>query len=146
MVKKSPFPPGFLGVDLFYDNAWHTVGEDLKSDGVTVRHGASGEGSAMDVSELGFTVRNGGGKYNPRNPSSPLYGKIGRNTPARATIGLGAPWLRVPPDSGGVAIGDSADFAITGVIDVRVWVVGGPLSVTLVMSQGEGGPASYHVL
>lgn len=125
MGKKSPFAPGFLGVDLYYDDQWNSVGADLldgdlDQTGITVRHGAGSEGGAMEPSSLAFRVRNGDGKYNPRNPSSPLYGKIGRNTPARATVALGAAYADIPA-GGRMYVSDEAALRPTGDIDIRWW-------------------------
>ncbi len=117
---KSPFPSGFLGVDLSYSGAWQPLGTDLDQSGVVVSHGSRSEGASPDVSSLAFTVKNGDGKYSPRNPNSPLYGLIGRNTPARATLALGANWVDIAGDSGSSAYTpDVAALDITGDIDIR---------------------------
>lgn len=117
---KSPFPEGFLGVDLSYSGAWQPLGTDLDQSGVSVQHGARSEGGTPDVSSLNFTVKNGDGKYSPRNPMSPLYGLIGRNTPARATVALGAPWVDIRAASNSSAHTPSvANLNITGDIDIR---------------------------
>src|SRR5690606_29786452 len=42
--------------------------------------------SHSDVGECTFTLNNRDGKYSPRNPRSPLYGKIGRNTPMQLRL------------------------------------------------------------
>lgn len=120
LVKKSPFPAGFLGVDLNYDGIWNPLGADLDQAGVSARHGATSEGGAADVSSLAFTVKNGDGKYSPRNPNSPLFTKIGRNAPARATVSLGAPWLDLPAGSTAYTA-DTVANSITGDIDIRWW-------------------------
>jgi len=119
-MVKSPFPTGFLGVDLEYDGVWNSVGTDLDQEGVSVAHGARSEGGTADVSSLEFRVKNGDGKYSPRNPNSALYGKIGRNTPARATAALGAPWLNFEESVAAWATTpDTAALSITGDIDLR---------------------------
>lgn len=117
---KSPFPDNFARVWLSYDGNWNSTPGDLDQAGISIRHGASSEGGAADTSSLSFRFKNGDGKYNPRNPSSPLYGKIGRNTRARSTLALGAPFL-----SGGtggyVSTPDSAGVSTTGDLDLRWW-------------------------
>lgn len=118
--RKSPFPANFLGVDLSYSGAWQPVDQDTDQAGVTVSHGSRSEGGTPDVSSLAFTVKNGDGKYSPRNPNSPLYGLIGRNTPARATLALGANWLDIRAASNSSAhTPDVAALDITGDIDIR---------------------------
>lgn len=117
---KSPFPAGFLGADLFYDGAWQPVNTDVDQAGMRVSHGVTSEGSSPEVSSLGFTLANPAGKYSPRNPRSALFGKITRNTPARGTAALGAPWLGI--DLNGRATTPSVTaLNIVGDIDIRWW-------------------------
>jgi len=121
MAKKSPFPDDFLGVDLYYADAWQPLGDDLDQSGVRISHGAGSEGSGADVSSLAFTVTNSDGTYSPRNPTSPLYGLVGRNTPARARVDLGAPWLDLEAPGSRATTPDTAANSITGDIDIRWW-------------------------
>lgn len=118
---KSPFAAGFLSADLFYGGAWQPLGADLDQEGVSVAHGASSEGSSADVSTLNFKVTNAAGKYSPRNPASPLYGLVGRNTPARASVALGAPWLDLTAPGSRATTPDVTNLDITGDIDIRWW-------------------------
>ena len=55
-------------------------------DSVTITRGRSDEQSNAQPQKLTFTLDNRDGLYSPRNPMSPLYGKIGRNTPVRCKI------------------------------------------------------------
>lgn len=116
---KSPFPVGFLTADLFYDGAWQTLGPDLDQEGLHVAHGARSEGNSADPSEMQFRVRNPTGKYSPRNPVSPLYGKVGRNTPVRARLALGAGWLDLTAAGSRATTPDVAALDIVGDIDIR---------------------------
>src|SRR5690606_26695568 len=109
-----------LGVDLQIDGAWTPITEDVDREGVHVSHGSQGESFETDVSQIEFKVRNGDGKYSPRNPSSPLFGKLGRNTPARVRAAAGAPWLEIGPN-GYSGAADSASLSTTGDIDIRWW-------------------------
>jgi hypothetical protein len=120
VAKKSPFGPNMLGVDLQIDGAWTPITEDVDREGVHVSHGSQGESFETDVSQIEFKVRNGDGKYSPRNPSSPLFGKLGRNTPARVRAAAGAPWLEIGPN-GYSGAADSASLSTTGDIDIRWW-------------------------
>lgn len=117
----SPFPAGFLGVDLYYGNAWQPIDDDLDQSGVSISHGARSEGGTADVASLAFAVTNSDGKYSPRNPTSPLYGHVGRNTPARARADLGAPWLDLEAAGARATTPDAAALDITGDIDIRWW-------------------------
>jgi hypothetical protein len=121
MPDKSPFPTDFLGVDLYYSGVWNPIGADLEQSGVSISHGARSEGSTSDVSSMSFTVTNSDGKYSPRNPESPLYGLVGRNTPARARVDLGAPWLDLEAAGSRATTPDASALDITGDIDVRWW-------------------------
>lgn len=121
VMEKSPFPDGFLGVDLFHGGAWQPVDADLDQQDVLVTHGARSESSSADVSGLSFRVTNSTGKYSPRNPSSPLYGQVGRNTPARAIVALGAPWLDLTAPGSRATTPDVTNLDITGDIDIRWW-------------------------
>lgn len=115
---KSPFPDGFLGVDIHYAGSWHDIMPDVDQSGVSIRHGSTAEGFGSEPSQMEFTLRNGDGKYSPRNPRSPLYGQIGRNTPARATLALGAPFLDLTqPD----ARAEGPTGPATGALDIRWW-------------------------
>lgn len=118
-MPKSPFPTGFLSADLFYDGAWQPLGTDLDQEGLHVAHGARSEGGAADASEMQFRVTNTAGKYSPRNPLSPLFGKVGRNTPVRARVALGAPWLDLEAPGSRATTPDVAALDIVGDIDVR---------------------------
>ena len=59
--------------------------------------------------------------YAPRNPASPLFGKIGRNTPFRLSLEAGGPFLSCP--SSGVFSFNTPDnnaFDFAGDIDIRI--------------------------
>jgi len=121
MMRKSPFPTGFLKTELFYSGAWQDITADTDQAGVSISHGARSESSTADVSDLSFTLTNQDGKYSPRNPTSPRYGLVGRNTPARATVALGAPWLDLTAPGSRATTPDAAALDITGDIDIRWW-------------------------
>lgn len=80
----------YLKVELYYgdslDGQWHDVtaaDEVYTRDPVTITRNASGQLNAQ------LTLKSLNGKYNPRNAASPLYGKIGRNTPIRISLRSG---------------------------------------------------------
>lgn len=76
MAKHSPW------VGLFYSGDWQDVTSDVRvSDGISVSWGKKDETSAPVPTSVNLTFDNRTGKYNPRNPLSPLYGLVGRNTP-----------------------------------------------------------------
>ncbi|MFE2353055.1 hypothetical protein [Streptomyces parvulus] len=63
-------------------------------------------------------------RYAPRNPMSPLYGKIGRNTPFRWGYTVGGPWAEfASPDPmvyQSVFVSDTAVLDVAGDFDLRV--------------------------
>lgn len=96
------WPQGILGnkVEIYYDGVWNNVTTDtpLGADEPNSRvrglgaedgdieigpRGQPDEATAMNTTIAKVSVNNKDGKYSPRNTLSPLYGKIGRNTPLR---------------------------------------------------------------
>lgn len=67
---------------------WTAV-DGYQRDPLTITRGRSDEQSQASPQRMTFTLNNRDGKYSPRNPLSPLYGKIGRNTHVRCTIDSG---------------------------------------------------------
>ncbi len=78
-----------LTLELYYSGSWHDITADLSDDGWTITRGRSATSKTADPSEFTCTLDNTGGKYSPRNPSSVLYGLVGRNTPIRAKVTVG---------------------------------------------------------
>jgi len=74
-----------VDVELFYDGVWNSAPAYTR-DEIQLSHGRGDEQAQPAPSEAKLTIDNRGGDYNPRNVTSPLYGKIGRNTPVRITV------------------------------------------------------------
>ncbi|PXY20875.1 hypothetical protein [Prauserella muralis] len=75
-------------VELFYDNAWNDIVGDVNvGDGLRITRGRDDYESEMPPSRCSLTLDNSEGKYSPKNPLSPLYGKLARNTPLRVRLG-----------------------------------------------------------
>jgi hypothetical protein len=107
-----------------------------------------------DRGTCSLTLDNNSGKYSSRNPSSPYYGFIGRNTPLRVSVAYGAPWLDIP--SSGTAQASTPDAAvldITGDIDIRVdaefpaWGDPGVATsfINLITKYGAAGQRSWYL-
>ncbi len=120
MGKRSPFGADWLpGLELFVDGAWLDVSADLGDDGLGIKRGRESEAGQIAPSSMTARLRNPTGRYSPRNPSSDLFGLIGRNTPVRAYVELGAPWLHLEGTNARATCPDSAALSITGDLDVR---------------------------
>jgi hypothetical protein len=75
-------------VELFYDDTWNDETDHVftRAD-INIERGRANESGNVQATSLDLTLDNRGGRFSPRNPASPLYGKIGRNTPIRVLIG-----------------------------------------------------------
>lgn len=88
---------------------------------ITHSRGRRNKGSRVDAAEVGLTLESPDGLYNNRNPRSPYFGLLGRNTPARLSVESGVRALVLPGASADRATTpDHASLDITGDIDVRV--------------------------
>lgn len=74
-----------LHPQLYYDGAWHDAPAYVR-DPIKTTHGRADEQAEPAASKLDATLDNRSGAYNPKNPLSNLYGRIGRNTPVRAWL------------------------------------------------------------
>lgn len=120
-----PSTPLDFSVELDLAGTWTDITSDVYvRDPVSLTRGRQDESATADPSKLSFTLNNRDGRYAPRNPASPLYGKIGRNTPVRVRFPGGASeYIQLPQgDSteGYVSTPDHASLDISGNLDVRV--------------------------
>lgn len=82
-----PVDPLNVLVELLIDGVWTDITTDvLVRDGINISRGLRDEGVRADPSKCSMSINNADGKYSPRNPNSPYYGKIGRNTQIRVTV------------------------------------------------------------
>lgn len=70
---------------LFYDGGWHDA-DAYTRDEISISRGRGDEQSEPTPSTARVTLDNRDGSKNPRNPTSSLFRKIGRNTPARVCL------------------------------------------------------------
>lgn len=85
-----------------------------------ITRGVPGEYAQSGPSTCGFQINNKLGYFSPRNPLSPLYLQIGRNTPVRVSIGEGAYGMVLSGINGRAEAADTAATSIAGDIDIRV--------------------------
>lgn len=117
-----PALPPSLWAELYFDGAWNPVTRDVRQTSqVTVTRGLSSESSQeAEPTASTLTLDSRDHKYAPRNPTSPLYDKIGRNTPLRWGYREGSPWLESDgTGTSGLTTPDQAAFDVTD-LDVRV--------------------------
>jgi hypothetical protein len=119
------FPEQPLGtkVEFQIGSAWTDVtGHAQLRDIITHTRGRTGEGQAVDPASCTLTLKSPDGLYNPRNPRSPYYGLLGKNTPMRVSVAAGPQrlWL---PEGQVVARAETpsaTELNVTGSIDVRI--------------------------
>jgi hypothetical protein len=72
-------------VQLYYGGVWNDVPVYVR-DGIRITRGTTPESGDIIPATASLTLDNRTGVYDPANPLSPLYGKVGRNTPIRIGV------------------------------------------------------------
>lgn len=68
-------------VGLWYDDVWNDISTHVYDrDDIMIRRGKTNESSEPVPTAISMTLKNRDQRYTPDNPTSPLYGKVGRNT------------------------------------------------------------------
>lgn len=114
-------------VELQIGGVWVDVTDDVLHDrAIRLSWGRRSEGSRTDPAAAAFALRNPTGIYSGKNPISPYFGQLNRNTPVRISHG-GADMALVLTNgiAGGASTPDTAVLDITGDIDVRADVTPG---------------------
>ncbi|WP_329423981.1 hypothetical protein [Streptomyces sp. NBC_01268] len=109
-------------VELQIAGAWTDVTDYVvQSTGVQLSRGRSDEGRIVDPGSGALTLLSPNGLFSNRNPNSPYFGNLPRNTPIRDSTAGATPSLLVPDGvAGRASTPDTAALDITGDIDVRV--------------------------
>ena len=131
------FPQTPLDVDtrIKVGSTWTDVTvESYSRVPIRIECGRSEESVRTTPSKCSIELDNRTGKFSARNPSSPWYGQIGRNTPVEVAVNAGHTYLACTGALGsGASTPDAAALDITGDIDIRVdatldnWVTEGSL-------------------
>ncbi|MDX3550988.1 hypothetical protein PV729_04245 [Streptomyces europaeiscabiei] len=110
-----------IRTELWLNRIWTDISADVyQRDTKRITRGRRDQGSVTDPARLTLTLNNAAGKYQPRNPMSPLYGQIGRNTRVRLSVPATDTFLQLEGDPDGYAsTPDTAALDITGDLDVR---------------------------
>jgi hypothetical protein len=143
-------------VELQFDADWTDVTDyayGREGGGVSITRGRSDEGTRADPARCTLELNNRDGRFSPRNPGSPHYGQLGRNTPIRVSLDPGtavALYLPGAPTgevAGYVTTPDVAALDIVGDIDIRLeatldnWMNTAP--VELAGKYGAAGQRSW---
>ncbi|GAA2456905.1 hypothetical protein [Streptomyces macrosporus] len=90
---------------------------------IVITRGQRGEAATVDPTTCTLTLRNADGRFSPRNPVGPYYGRIGRNTPLRVSVGAGPSRLELTGDPAGHASTPHVPALDVGTaLDVRIEV------------------------
>ncbi|WP_326797441.1 hypothetical protein OG946_20140 [Streptomyces sp. NBC_01808] len=101
---------------------WVPITEDAYTrDPITITRGSQSEGQP-GPSECRLTLNNKDGRFSPRNPRSPYFGLIGRNTPVRLWVQGPGPYLWVGGAGDRAHVAAGPELAVAGDLDLRVEV------------------------
>lgn len=114
-----------IAVELALDGTtWTDITDDVRGNTqVRITRGRGDWGQQVDYGRCSFALSNTDGTYSTRNPESPYYGQIGRNTPVRVSVNTGSVAAWLPGTTTGLdtlSTPDTAALDITGDIDVRL--------------------------
>lgn len=89
-----PSSPLDLCVQIHVGGEWDDItGHVLTEQDVTISRGRSDWASDVDPGRCSLVLDNRGGRFSPRNPRSPYYGRLTRNTPLRVGVRHGSQTL-----------------------------------------------------
>lgn len=111
--------------ELYLGDEWVDITSDIRStDGtsaIDVQRGiTSSGGSVADRGTCTLTLSNQDGRYSARNPRSPYFGQLNRNTQLRTGILVDWSWLSQPyGETVTASTPDATALHITGDLDIR---------------------------
>lgn len=108
-------------VELLIGGAYVDVTDDVLHDrAIRLSWGRRAEGARTDPTSATFSLRNSTGIYSGKNPHSPYFGQLGRNTRVRVSHGgAGTALVLTNGSPGRASTPDAAALDIVGDIDVR---------------------------
>lgn len=105
--------------ELFIDGAWVDISTYVRySSGVSINRGRPDGQGDLQPSRMTLTLGNPDGRFSNRNPGSPYFGLLGRNTPIRQSV-AGYPMHLRTDGAGYATTPDAAALDIVGDLDVR---------------------------
>jgi hypothetical protein len=116
-----PEDPLGLRVEIKAGQWTDITGDVYTRDAITHTRGIRSGSTTAEPASVPLTINNRDGRYSPRNPMSPYYGLIGRNTPVRLSLPGGGRFLDLDGDPTNYAsTPDTSALDITGDIDLRI--------------------------
>lgn len=87
MSVAFPQTPLAVAIALFLGGVWVDITSDVYlRNPIQITWGRQDWASTADTTKCPLTINNRHGKYSPKNPTSPYYGLLGRNTPLRIRV------------------------------------------------------------
>ncbi|MCY0930780.1 hypothetical protein OTB20_32245 [Streptomyces sp. H27-H1] len=115
-----PQTPIELLAEMQIGGIWTDITADLYARApLTIERGRPDEAARVDPARVSFQLNNRDNEYSPRNPSSPNYGLIGRNTPVRFSLPATEAYMSIPAVAASASTPDVAALDIVGDIDVQ---------------------------
>jgi len=112
-----------ITTELNLGGTWTDISDDVRTaSDMTGTRGRSSWASEADPSKYVFALDNRDGRYSPRNPLSPYYRQLSRNTPLRISVPGASSHLEIYDDTGTVTTPHSDQLNIAGDLDVRIEV------------------------
>jgi len=149
-APSFPETPLDIRLELGLPSGWADITADaLTRDPITITRGRADEASTADPARLKTSLKDPDGRYSSRNPLSPLFGDIGRNTPLRARVGDAAPYAYLPGvEFHYISTPDTAALDVTGDLDIRIEITPDswrPDQTTILASKylSSGGQRSW---
>lgn len=111
---EEPIP---VKVEISLDAGWVDITEYVYKQPIEIERGAADEATYTSPTKCTFLLNNIDGRFSPRNPNSPYFGQLKKNTPILVSYEGGPCFLDIP-ENGGAQV---ASFSqLTGDIDVAV--------------------------
>ena len=121
-----PQSPLDLRCELYLGNQWVDVSSYVyQRDGsqppVSITRGRPDETQQAVPSRAAWQWNNRDGRFSPKNPLSPFYGQLMRNTPVRFSVPAQQNYLRLEAGNSDQAYAaDNATLHVTGSLEVRI--------------------------
>lgn len=114
-------------------------------DPITTTYGMGAEGTQVDPAAVTLTLNNKDGRFSSRNPNSPYFGKLSRNTPLRISVPGAESFLSLDGTAGQFAsTPDAAGLDTAGDLDVRFEATLDWYAVPVQLLMGKWGATGQH--